>query len=653
MKLLISLSAVNLDARDIKRIEADPVGLAKILYTADLVSILKQSSARYYNDGTSLISDKAFDALKDELAERKPTHPFLQTVGAPVAKGSRKVKLPFPLFSLDKIKPESVTKWAAANPGPYNITDKEDGNSLEIVYSRTGVQIFTRGDGTMGQDITFLAPHLDIPKSVPTGKRFAVRAEAIMPQASFNNLFKGTYSNPRNLVAGAMNKRVVHTAIPHIHVIAYEIIEPRMKPSESMLKLKQLGFNVVPNKVFKTITPEQLTKLLHTRKAKSKYEIDGLVIEQDTVNKRPSAGTNPSYAVAFKRAEEDSMSEAKVLEVIWEASKNGALKPRIRIQPTILSGVTVNFATGHNAYFVEHGFRKKDEASGLPTRPIGPGAIVKVIRSGDVIPHIVSVVKGSTRPSMPSEEYKYGRTGIDIYQTVTSDLTKEKRIAAFFTTVGVDYLRLSTVQKLVQNGLDTIPKILRAKPQDFLAVPGYKDTMAQKLHTAIQSKTREVELHTLMDASGAFGAGLGEKRMKPLVAKYPTIMTWTNLTAAQIEQRVVAVPGFNTLAKQFALGFPKFVKWLATTRIKPILPTKIKVMSTKLSGQSVAFTGFRDPDLEATIISNGGQVASGVSAKTTILLVKSKAAGSSKLTKAAALGIKIMTADEFNRKFKL
>jgi len=654
MKLLISLASVKLSARDIKRIEGDPVGLAKLLYTKDLVSILKQCSDKYYNSGTSPLSDRAFDALKEELEARNPAHPFLQKVGAPV-KGSRKVALPFQLFSLDKIKPETADAWLTKHRGPYVVSDKEDGNSLEIVYNNGTLSgLFRRGDRLTGEDVTSLGPHLtsEIPPTVPVSGKFAVRAEVIMPTHNFDRLFKEKYANPRNLVAGALTKRTVHEAIPHVHVVAYEIIEPRYKPSAALALLKKFGFNVVPYKVYPTLSSSKLQAILKSRKSKSKYEIDGLVIEEDRVNKRPTSGTAPPYAVAFKAAQEENTALVKVKEVVWEESKHGALKPRIRIDPVKLSGVTVEWATGHNAYFIEHGYRSKDKGKGLPVLPIGPGAVIKIIRSGDVIPHVIEVVKG-TRPQMPSVEYKYGRTGIDIYLTTKTDLVKAKRIASFFSTVGVDFLRLNTIEKLMEHGYDTLPKILRATPSDFLSIPGVKDTLAQKWYTAIQSKTREVELATLMDASGIFGVGIGTRRLQPLVDKYPNLMTWGDLTTGEIENRVRSVPGFNQLAKQFAAAFPKFLKWIKLVSIKPVLPTKVKKRSSVLSGQVVAFTGFRDRDLEATIISNGGVVGSGVSTKTTILLVKDRDSGSSKLKKALAQGIKIMTADEFLRKFKL
>ncbi len=658
MKLIVSLSAtaehIKLTRTELKDLATDPVGSARNLKLSDLVAILKMASDLYYNKGKSPISDRAFDVLKEELMFRRPDHPFLRQVGAPVRNTSRKVKLPYQLFSLDKVKPHNVEQWLDRHRGPWVVSDKEDGNSLEITYLDGRLRgIYRRGDRLTGEDVTHLAPHLDIPMTVNVGGKFAVRAEIAMPVGSFDKHFASRFANPRNLVAGALTKRQVHEAIPHLHTLAYEMIEPRMKPSASLAKLQKMGFKVVPHKVYTKLTAAQLEALLKQRHARSKYEIDGLVLEQDQVTKRPTSGAFPDYAVAFKVDDEDNAALVQVKSVVWEESKHGALKPRINIPPTKLSGVTVKFATGHNAFFIEHGYRKKDEGKGLPVRPIGPGATIQIIRSGEVIPHVMKVVKGVARPQMPKQSYKYGRTGVDIYLTEKTDLVRAKRLESFFKTVGVEFMRLGTIQKLMEQGFDTLGKILNATPDDYMKVPGFKETMAQKLYRAVQSKTRQVELSALMDASGVFGAGLGQRRMKVLIDKYPGVLSWGDKTRGQIIRTVQTVDGFDTLAAQFADGLPKFIKWLARTRIKPILPTKVRKVSTKLVGQQVVFTGFRDTDLSSQIVSNGGAVGSDVSNKTTILLVKDKASGSAKLKKAASQGIKIMTADEFRRRFRL
>lgn len=662
MKILISIprhsstSAVSdfkLTKADIRDLEASPEQVAQELYLADLVSILKLCSTKYYNTGTSPLSDRAFDALKDELMARKPNHPFLKQVGAPVTKvttsGSRKVKLPYPLFSLDKVKGDngSLEKWLSRNKGPYVVSDKEDGNSLEIVYDQGSIGVYSRGDGIWGQDLSHLVPHLRIPRKVPY-KKLVVRAETIIAISTFNKQFGEKYKNARNLVAGAVNKRTIHEAIPYASVIAYEIIEPRIKPSEALGLLKSWGFEVVPHKVYRTIDGVMLSKLLTYRRQKSKYEIDGLVIEQDSINKRPSPGDNPSYAVAFK---ENYSTTTTVLGVDWEESQYGVLKPVVRVKPLVLDGVTVKNVTGHNAWFIENGFRSGERNKLV--KPIGKGAVVEITRSGGVIPHIVQVLSGARAPDLPKVPYTYNKSGIDIVLETDSNLVRDKQIASFFSTLGVDFIKLGIVQKITSSGLNTVPKILRASVEDFKRIPGFQERLAQKLWTSIKEKTREVPLDLLMSASGVFGFGLGARKFKPIVDKYPDLLDW-NKSTQQIIDLVSDLQGFQeTTARKFALGLPKFQKWLRIVSIKPILPTRINPTGSKLKGQVVVFTGVRNQDLEKTIILQGGALGTTVNAKTTILIVKDPSSTSSKATRARSLGIPIMTIASFRTKFRI
>ena len=104
---------------------------------------------------------------------------------------------------------------------------------------------------------------------------------------------------------------------------------------------------------------------------------------------------------AFKMVLSDQIVEAKVLDVEWSASKHGLLKPRVRIEDVYIGGVRISYATGFNAKFIMD-------------NKIGVGAVVKLIRSGDVIPHIMSVVKPAAAPIMPAGNYTWTSTGVDI-----------------------------------------------------------------------------------------------------------------------------------------------------------------------------------------------------------------------------------------------
>ncbi len=621
---------------------------------------LIQKAKDYYTAGKSPISDNLYDDLEDILRRKDPSNAVLSSVGAKV-KGRRKVKLPFPLYSLAKLKPTDGAKfdrWLAKHEGPYVVSDKEDGLSVMIQYIKgKPAKAFTRGDGSVGQDVSHLIPFFKIPKSIAKDN-VTIRAEIAMTEAAFAKIRTKKDEDSRNVVAGLTNRLNSDASmLKNADILAYEVIEPRLKPSAAFKYLKAKGFKTAPHTLVGKgkLTLDVLEKLHTASKSSSKYTIDGIVIEQDSVNKRPPAGTHhPSYAFAFKMRDESSIKQVTVKSVEWEESKHGRLAPVIVIPKIRLGGVSVENATGHNAFFIANGYRFKDRNKGIKKRPIGKGAVIRVVRSGDVIPHVVEVVKGVTKPDFPKVKFAWDSNGVQIALTGTSDLVRDKRITSFFSTLGVDGIKLGVVQQLTEAGLTSIVKILRASVSDFLKVPGFKQRKAQNLFDSIRAKTRAVDLPTLMDGSGYFGLGFGTRRAALVVEAYPDLLTkWEKLTPSQITAKVASIHGFQTkTATQFGSNFHKFTKWLRVSKIKPVLPTKIKAVGSKLKGEAVCFTGFRDKAMEESIVKQGGTIVSGVSSKTTIL-VYADGKSSSKLDKAEALGIKTFTGTEFKRKYKL
>lgn len=629
-----------------------------------VIQAIKKSNTLYHDKAKPILTDKVYDVLKDALKQRKPKHALLKQVGATVtAKREKKVKLPYPLFSLDKFKPEdadSFEDWCSEFPGPYIVSDKEDGSSLEILYDKQGrlSDIYTRGNGVLGQRVTRIADFLNIPKKVKTAN-LVVRGELVMMGRKFDKFAAKDFANPRNLVAGLANKiKGDRSLLKHADLKAYEVISPRTTPSKALKLLAREGFDIVPYKKFSTITLQMLERMFKQRKAASKYEIDGLVIEQDRVNKRPAAGTHsPAYAFAFKADYEGSIVQTKVLDVEWDSSKHGILKPVVLIQPVKLAGVTIRRASGYNAFFIVNGYGQGAKKKNLESKPIGKGALVSITRSGDVIPKILSVIKGASKPGLPKENnWKWNSSGVDIVlkNIGSDDNVRAKRITSFFTTLGVDGIKQGTVEQLIEAGLDTILKITKASVEDFLQIDGFKERKANTLWQNIQDKTKEVTLPVLMDGSGHFGSGFGTRRLKVVVEAYPDVLKWGAKSPAWITIQIQKLPGFqaNTAGK-FAVGLPKFLKWLKASKIKPVIAKKIRLKSKSLVGVSVCFTGFRDSSLEEQIVENGGTIATGVNKNTKVLLAPSVNGSSSKLVKAKQLGIPVYTADGFKKKYKL
>jgi len=608
--------------------------------------------------GLTTITDSLFDKMQDVLRSVAPTSPVLKSVGAPVpdkagrAGRAKKVALKHFMGSLDKVKAGTADQWMAKNVGPYILSNKLDGVSIQLNYKKNELPTaFTRGNGHVGQDISKLVPRLKIPMRLK--QDLDVRGEIIMSEQAFNSKWSLDFENARNLAAGLVNRVGQHAAVHDMDVIVYEVLSPRGQPSKQLKMLADLGFHVVPYSTRLKLTSAGLSELLATRKARSAHAIDGLVIAQDRTTKLET-GANPTHSVAFKETSDADVAEVRVKEVVWESSKRGLLKPRVNIEPVRLSGVTINYATGHNAFFIANGFRSKDRDLGLPVRPIGPGAVVRITRSGDVIPHILEVVTGVRKAQMPREAYTWNKTGTDIEQVAPSELSDKKRVTYFFSKLEVEGLRIGTISKFFDAGLDTILKIVVATKEDFLAVDGIQERTAQKLRTNIDQALKSMTLPALMDASGFFGA-LGEKRLTLIVNQHPDVLD-RSADPESVLADILEIPGFkSTLAQQFMAGGPKFKAFYKRLGIKARAPVKIRITSGTMSGQTVVFTGFRDSAMESAIRASGGTVAAAVNSKTTILCVKDGAAvgsGSSKIVKAKQLGIRVVTADKLRTELK-
>jgi len=637
-----------------KNLKKNPKNYIKNSPLHILVLIKEKSSEQYYHTGKTLIPDNIYDMVEDAIRDINPKHPTLKKVGAPLPPSVGKVNLPFPMPSLDKIKPDnnSVDKFATKFPGPYVLSDKMDGTSLELIGTKKGWEIYKRGEESIGSDVTTLAPYIKLPK-VKVG--VALRAEAEITNSKFNKFYKDASENPRNFVSGLLNpKRLeVGKGTGDIRVIAYELFKPRVKPSKQLKKLKSLGFKIAPYKLVDKIDSNILSTLLERRKKASPFDIDGIVVTQDKVH--PIAKTNPDWSKSFKMVMDDQIATVKIIKIQWNKSKHGEFRPRIFVTPVRLGGVTVKHCSGFNAFFITHGY-KIDEVD-KPEKPLGPGAKLRIVRSGDVIPHILEIVKGVKKPQMPKEKYIWENAGVHVRMATKKgmDVVDVKRLNHFFSTLGVEGMKEGTIRQLYDDGLDTIQKIIKASNKRIAKIPGLGNKKANTIRNEIEKAFKGAELHRLMFASGAFPKDLGSQRIKLVLNKYPNILKKKYKPNELIIKLEENIDGFSTkLASSFVKGLPKFKKFLERLpEINYIKPKKIKKVGSKLENETIVFTKFRDKDLARLIEKNGGKVGSGVSSKTTILLVKDIISDSNKVQKAKALGIKIMTAPTFKSKYNL
>lgn len=646
-----------MNSTEIKKIKSDSKSYAKNTSSAHLVEVLKRFSDYYYNKDEPLISDSIFDTLLSELKKKSPNNKFFETVGAPT-KG-KKVKLPFYTGSLDKKKPDSkeLDRWLDDYSGQCVVSDKLDGDSAVLQQKDGKLKLYTRGDGFVGKDISHLINLIFDEDFLDDliDDDFTVRGELIVTIDDFEKLSKkittsagNEISNARALIGVLVNSKTIDERVKKVasytHYVTYKVFDPVMKPSEQLKWLKKNDFEVVRYEVMDDLNEKYLKKKLLERKEKSDFEIDGLVIIHNKIYKLVP-DKHPKESFAYKLPSETA--EVKVLDVLWEASQYGYLKPEIVIEKTFLSGVYITYITAHNAkYIIDN--------------KIGIGAIVKIIRAGEVIPKILEVIKPAKEIKYPKIEYKWNDTKVDfvLINKKENKLVLIKKITAFFKTIGVDNMGQGIITKLVNNGFDSIKKIIEAKINKIADIEGLGDKSAKKIKQSIKDSLENLTLAKLMAATLIFGRGFGEKKLIVILREQPKIVEEKH-TYNELVDIVSNIEGFSTkTAEQFAKHLPVFIKFLDHMKdildIKKILKnTPKKKKAGELSGKKIVLTGFRDKQLQSNIEDIGGKVSTAISNNTNIVIAKDIDDSSSKLLQAKKKNIPIMTVKEFKKKYKI
>lgn len=606
----------------------------KDLSTNVLADIIQQSNYAYHTLGKPILTDVMYDLLKDELISKSPKHPILSEVGAPVPEDERKTELPYHMASMNKLVDDEkgLDKYVSTYKGSYAISDKLDGVSALVQVKNNEIKLYSRGNGSVGQDISHLIPFIqDIPK-LDLKNDIAVRGELIISRKNFEQFFSNVASNGRNLVAGQVNAKLPDLQVlEKTSFIAYNVYEDRaysqLETSKQYALLQKYKFKVVHNIQQKDISLDILLKLLTERKNKSDYEIDGIIIAHDFPYDLKPTNSNPKHAFAFKSESNMESAQVVVRDVEWNISKDNLMKPVVLIEPTKINNVIIKRATGFNAEYIVK-------------NKIGPGAILVIQRSGDVIPHIKTVVKPAKHASLPSMEYTWTDSGKDIVAITTDDL---KQIQNFFKVLNPVGVSTGTIKKMYEKGFTTI--------QAFKDYSIGSDAKKSEINTYNALKTvfeKEIPCSTLMVASNSFGRGFGNRRIDAILEKFPYDPKNTPST-----NELQDIDGVSLVtAKQYVEGLQNFRNFITKNKLncktyKNKTPSTSQTKNNGLIGKSVVFSGFRDKDLEKAIIERKGKVMTSVSSKTDILVVSSIDERSSKIEKALSLNIPLVQKDTF------
>jgi DNA ligase (NAD+) len=372
------------------------------------------------------------------------------------------------------------------------------------------------------------------------------------------------------------------------------------------------------------------------------YEIDGIIVTQDGLYPRESK--NPEHAFAFKMVLSDQIVEAIVVDVLWSPSKDGYLKPRVKLQPVKIGGATIEYATAHNAAFVKN--------NGL-----GVGSVVQLIRSGDVIPKVHKMIH-KTEPKMPTDyEYIWTSGNVDIKlsskDAENNSIVKTKIIEEFFKKLEVVGLGYKNVEKFYEAGYDSIEKIVKLKVKDIESLPGMGKKSAEKIVNSIEQQLKNVELHVIMNASHCFGRGTGEKKLKELLLHYPFVLSSKSSNDVKIE-KISKLKGFNKktaiMIVPYIDDFKNFANRLGVL-YKVYDFSLYKKKLHPLQSKKLVVTGTRDKEFMKKMKDLGVSFSSSVTKQTDYVIVKSKQEQTGKVEQAKKIGITIITIDEFTKKY--
>ena len=640
----------------------------------------------YYVLNQPLISDAEYDKLFRELLELERQYPELvtpdsptQRVGAPPAEEFAPVEHAIPMLSLANcFNDEELEEWddrvrrmLGGEPVEYVCEPKLDGLSVELVYVDGVFTVgSTRGDGRVGEDVT---RNLRTIKQVPlrlfplNGKvprLLEARGEVYMEKEAFRRLNEERerageplFANPRNAAAGSLRQLDPNvTASRPLKIFFYamgraEGIEIRSQ-AELLTTFPKLGLPVNPLwKLCKTLDEvKAFYRELLAMRHELPYEADGMVVKVNDFAQREILGEvarAPRWAIAYKFPAEEATT--RVLDIVVQVGRTGALTPVAILEPVEVSGATVSRATLHN----EDEIRRKDIR-------IGDWVIVR--RAGEVIPEVVKSIP--ERRTGAEKEFKMPERcpacggpvvrppGEVAYRcenlSCPARIKESIRHFASRRAMDIEGLGEKLVDQLVETGLvRKLSDIYRLKKEDLVNLERMGEKSAQNLLEEIE-RSKNAGLARLIFALGI--RYVGERLAEILAEHFPSLEALSNATYEEL----IKIPEIGPRIAQSIVDF--FRNEENRKLIQELKELGVKTEAEKpkegpLSGKTFVFTGtlsaFTREEARRLVESLGGRVASSVSRKVDYVVVG--ADPGEKLRKAQELGITILTEEEFRK----
>ena len=648
----------------------------------ELIKILNKASYEYYTLDNPSITDQEYDSLMDELIKLETNNPSLVRndsptvrIGGEVISDFKKVTHSIPMMSLGDIFNEDEVrdfdlkiKKVVKNP-EYVCELKIDGLSVSLIYENGKlVRGATRGDGTIGEDITHNVRTIkNVPLSLPQDIDIEVRGEIYMPLSSFKKLNeerkeKGEkeFANPRNAAAGSVRQLDSKVAKErNLSTFMYHIPNPgnyNLKTQyESLEFMKELNLVVNPN-IKKVKDIDGVIEYINYWQEKRKelpYEIDGIVIKVNDYQQQRKLGVTakvPKWAIAYKFPAEEVLTKLKDIEFC--VGRTGKITPRADLDPVRLSGSIVRSATLNNQDYI----KEKD---------IRIGDIVSIRKAGEIIPEVVEVkVERRTGNEVPFKM-------IENCPICGSKLIKkEDEVAYFCMNVDCDARNIESLihyasrdamniegfgERIVEDfyNMGYLKNIsdyytLKNYKEELKTLEGFGEKSISNLLENIEN-SKNNSLEKLI-----FGLGIkhvGKKTAKILSEYYKNIESLVNSNTEELS----SIPDIGEIIAKSIIDYfnteknINLINNLKENNINMDYISKEKNINELFLDKTFVLTGTLEKltrnDAKDLIESLGGKNTSSVSKKTDVVIVGTSPG--SKYNTAVELGITIWNEDEF------
>jgi DNA ligase (NAD+) len=636
---------------------------------------------RYYVLDDPVISDAEFDRLLQELIGLEERYPRLltpdspsQRVGAAPLEKFETVRHRLPMISLEDAFSEAEVRefeerlqrfLRSREAFQYVLEPKMDGCAIELVYEQGRFRVgSTRGDGVRGENVTqnlktiHTIPLQILTREEPAPELLEVRGEVYMDLSEFKKLNEqrlsqgeAVFANPRNAAAGSLRQLDPSiTAARPLKIFCYGVGEVRghsfASHWEVLQTLRTWGFRVSP--LIERGEGIDSAIAYHHRLEQQRhglpYEIDGMVIKVDSLSLQKRLGAkarSPRWALAYKFAA--TQETTRVLDIVVNVGRTGAVTPMAVMQPVTLGGVTVSRATLHN----------EDEVA---RKDVRVGDWVLVQRAGDVIPEVVKVI--SERRTGQEKTFQMPRLcpacGTPLVRPPGEKVTRcpnpdcfgaQTRAIMHFASKGamdIDGLGEKIIRQLVSVGLvREVSDLYRLTEGDLIPLERFAEKSARNIIEAIQ-RSKRVPLHRLINALGI--RYVGEATARVLARHFQSLEGLINATRDELLQ----VEG---VGEQVAASIREYfdnprnrqiIRKLRKAGVQEEPPERRT--AGPLAGKTFVFTGglahISREEAKAQVTARGGKVSSSVSAKTDYVVMG--ADPGSKYAKAVELGVPLL-----------